>query len=151
MPKDGTLATIAWRGSYITNPACSSLPRQVNWGLKTSMESQLTCDPQEDLLEPWKGGAVDCHQVQHAAAEAIWKEDCLISWTLFFISSWIDNKIQGNEHCWKLTFCWGRYYKSIAKVSHFHFMNIWMIGQKVGNCCYSTTRSSSKIFRVGYE
>ena len=34
-----------------------------------------------------------------------------ISWTLFFISSWIDNKIQGNEHCCKLTFCWGRMVK----------------------------------------
>ena len=26
-------------------------------------------------LKPWKGGAADCHQVQHA--------DCLISWTFF--------------------------------------------------------------------
>ena len=50
-----------------------------------------------------------------------------------------------------VTFCWGQNYKPIAKVSHFHFLNIWMIGQKVGNCYYSTTRSSSKIFRVGYE
>ena len=50
-----------------------------------------------------------------------------------------------------VTFCLGQNYKSITKVSHFHFLNIWMIGQKGENCYYSTTRSSSKIFRVGYE
>ena len=38
MTPDGTLATIAWRGSYITNPACSSLSRQVTWGLKTVLK-----------------------------------------------------------------------------------------------------------------
>ena len=54
MTPDGTLATIAWRGSYITNPACSSFP--------------------------------------------------------------------------SIPFCWERYCKSIAKVSYFHFLNIWMIG-----------------------
>ena len=74
------------------------LKQQHHW--KTCLPAcWQNCDPQEDLLEPWKGGAADCHQVQHAAAETIWKEDCLISWTLFFISSWIDNKIQGDEHC----------------------------------------------------
>ena len=105
------------------------------------------CDPQESLLEPWKG---DCHQVQHAAAETIWKEDCLISSTLFLISSWIDKKIQGEHYC-NFKILLGTKLQVNRKSFTFPFLNIWIIGQKVGNCYYSTTRSSSKIFRVGYE
>ena len=41
--------------------------------------------------------------------------------------------------------------ESVTKVSPFYFLKNWMIGQKKWNYHYSTTRSSSKIFRVGYE
>ena len=39
----------------------------------------------------------------------------------------------------------------VTKVLPFHFLNIWIIGQKRWNLLLLTTRSSSKIFRVGYE
>ena len=45
----------------------------------------------------------------------------------------------------------GLIYESITKVLPFHFLNIWIIGQKRWNLLLLTTRLSSKIFRVGYE
>ena len=64
------------------------------------------------------------------------------------ISSWIDNKIQGDEHVVIVKFCLGRFnHKSFT----FPFSEYLYVGQKVGNSYYSTTRSSSKSFRVGYE
>ena len=82
----------------------------------------------------WKGGTVDCHQVQHAAAEAIWKEDCLISWTLFFISSWIDNKIQGDEHCCNCNILLGTILQVNRKSFTFPFseyLNDWTKSRKL--------------------